>query len=140
ASTAHSLVDRWLMTIFGCPPLLLAAVGMYGLTAYSVQQRTKEIGIRLALGANSGTVRNMVVAQGMILAGSGVSLGIALRVRPGARLLATFLFGVTAARLRDICERARSTWRCRSLRGVVASARRNQSQSARRAPLRVATI
>jgi ABC-type antimicrobial peptide transport system permease subunit len=75
--------------------LLLAAIGIYGLMAYSVEQRTQEIGIRLALGAPTAQVRNMVVFQGMRLAIVGVIIGIAAAFGL-ARLIATFLFGVTA--------------------------------------------
>src|SRR5678816_285164 len=57
--------------------LLLAAIGIYGLMAYSVEQRTQEIGIRLALGANATQVKNMVVAQGFRLAVVGVVIGMA---------------------------------------------------------------
>ena len=57
----------WLMTVFGACALLLAAIGIYGLMAYSVEQRTQEIGIRLALGAPAHQVKNMVVRQGMRL-------------------------------------------------------------------------
>ena len=66
-----------LLTIFGCSALLLAAIGIYGLMAYSVEQRTQEIGIRMALGAESHNVRNMVIVQGMRLALMGVVIGIA---------------------------------------------------------------
>ena len=66
-----------LMTIFGGSALLLAAIGIYGLMAYSVEQRTQEIGIRLALGAETGAVRNMVVLQGMRLVLIGVASGSA---------------------------------------------------------------
>ena len=65
-----------LMTVFGGAALLLAAIGIYGLMAYSVEQRTQEIGIRLALGAGTGSVRNMVVFQGMRLALAGVAVGV----------------------------------------------------------------
>jgi ABC-type antimicrobial peptide transport system permease subunit len=75
--------------------LLLAAIGIYGLMAYSVQQRTQEIGIRLALGAQTSQVRRMVVTQGMLLAGAGVVIGLAAAFGL-ARLITTFLFGVTA--------------------------------------------
>jgi ABC-type antimicrobial peptide transport system permease subunit len=84
-----------LMTIFGCAALLLAAIGIYGLMAYSVQQRTQEIGIRLALGADSAKVRNMIVLQGMRLAVIGVLIGIAAAVGL-TRLIAGLLFGVKA--------------------------------------------
>jgi predicted permease len=84
-----------LMTVFGASALLLAAIGIYGLMAYSVAQRTQEIGIRIALGAEAQQVRRMVVFQGMRLAIIGVVLGL------GAswgltRLMASFLYEVQA--------------------------------------------
>jgi ABC-type antimicrobial peptide transport system permease subunit len=92
-STAREDFNMLLLTIFGCSALLLAAIGIYALMAYSVQQRTQEIGIRMALGAESHDVRNLVVGQGMRLALIGVAIGIA-----GAfgltRLIATLLYGV----------------------------------------------
>jgi ABC-type antimicrobial peptide transport system permease subunit len=84
-----------LLTIFGGAALVLAAIGIYGSMAYSVQQRTHEMGIRLALGAESTQVRNMVVWQGMRVALLGVVIGIAAAFGL-TRLLTTFLFGVTA--------------------------------------------
>jgi predicted permease len=93
-SIARARFDMWLMTIFGCCALLLAAIGVYGLIAYSVQQRTAEIGIRMALGADSRAVRRMVLGQGMSLAMAGIALGLASAFGL-ARLLAGFLFGVT---------------------------------------------
>ena len=85
----------WLMTIFGASALLLAAIGIYGLMAYSVEQRTQEIGIRLSLGADAGTVRRMVVRQGMQLALVGVVVGLAASWGL-ARLMTSFLFEVSA--------------------------------------------
>jgi len=82
-----------LMTVFGGAALFLAAIGIYGLMAYTVQQRTQEIGIRLALGAGTGHVRKMVVFQGMRLALVGVVIGIGAALGL-TRLIATFLFGV----------------------------------------------
>ena len=84
-----------LMTVFGASALLLAAIGIYGLMAYSVEQRTQEIGIRIALGAEAAQVRRMVVFQGMRLAVVGVVVGL------GAawgltRLMASFLYEVQA--------------------------------------------
>jgi predicted permease len=66
-----------LLSIFGACALLLAAIGIYGLMAYSVQQRTPEIGIRMALGSEPARVRNVVVYQGMRLALIGTAMGIA---------------------------------------------------------------
>jgi putative ABC transport system permease protein len=94
-STARQDFNALLMTIFGAAALLLAAVGIYGLMAYSVERRTREIGIRLALGAESGRVKNMVVMQGMRLVLIGVGAGIAAALAL-SRVLASFLFGVQA--------------------------------------------
>jgi predicted permease len=92
-STARQNLNMLLMTIFGCSALLLAAIGIYALMAYSVQQRTQEIGIRMALGAQPGTLRRMVLVQGMRLALIGVAIGIAAAFGL-TRLLASLLFGV----------------------------------------------
>lgn len=92
-STSRQRFNMLLMTIFGSAALFLAGIGIYGLMAYSVQQRTQEIGIRLALGAGPGSVRQMVVVQGMRLALIGVAAGIAAALAL-TRLLSTFLFGV----------------------------------------------
>jgi putative ABC transport system permease protein len=94
-STAREDFNALLMTIFGGAALLLAAVGIYGLMAYSVELRTREIGIRLALGAASSSVQNMVVLQGMRLVLTGVGIGMAAAVAL-SRILAGFLFGVQA--------------------------------------------
>ena len=94
-STSREQFNMWVMTVFGCAALLLAAVGIYGLMAYSVEQRTQEIGIRLALGAGTAQVKHMVVFQGMRLALAGVVIGVASAFGL-ARLISTFLFGVTA--------------------------------------------
>ena len=94
-STARQDFNMVLMSIFGGSALLLAAIGIYGLLAYSVEQRSKEIGIRLALGAGPRTVRNMVVWQGMRLASMGVAAGIAAAFAL-TRALQSLLFGVRA--------------------------------------------
>jgi predicted permease len=92
-STARQSFNMLLLTIFGAVALLLAAIGIYGLMAYSVAQRTQEIGIRMALGADRYTIRKLVVWQGMRLAFVGVVAGIAASFGL-TRLLSTFLFGV----------------------------------------------
>ena len=92
-SVSRQRFNMLLMTVFGSSALLLAAIGIYGLMAYSVEQRTQEIGIRLALGAETGAVRNMVVVQGMRLVLIGVAIGIGSAFGL-TRFLAAFLFGV----------------------------------------------
>lgn len=92
-STSRERFNTILMTVFGSSALLLAVIGIYGLMTYSVQQRTQEIGIRMALGAEGRNVRNMVVMQGMRLVLIGVAIGIGSAFGL-TRLLASFLFGV----------------------------------------------
>ncbi|MGZ8868825.1 MAG: FtsX-like permease family protein, partial [Thermoanaerobaculia bacterium] len=94
-SVSRQKFNMWVMTVFGGCALLLAAIGIYGLMAYSVEQRTQEIGIRLALGAPASQVRRMVVTQGMILAGVGVVIGLGAAFGL-AQLITSFLFGVTS--------------------------------------------
>lgn len=94
-STARQRFNMLLMTVFGAMALLLAAIGIYGLMAYTVAQRTQEIGIRLALGAEGSQVRNMVVRQGMELVLAGVAIGLAAAWAL-ARLIQALLFGVKA--------------------------------------------
>ncbi len=92
-STARQSFNMLLLTIFGAVALLLAAIGIYGLMAYSVAQRTQEMGIRIALGADRRAIRKLVVGQGMRLALVGVVAGIVAAFGL-TRLLDTFLFGV----------------------------------------------
>jgi predicted permease len=92
-NTARQRFNMLLLTVFGSAGLLMAAIGIYGVMSYSVQQRTQELGIRMALGAQASNLRNMVIRQGMALVLIGVIVGIG-----GAfwltRFLAGFLFGV----------------------------------------------
>jgi putative ABC transport system permease protein len=94
ASVAQQRLTMLLLTIFAAAALLLAAVGIYGVIAYSVTQRTQEIGIRMALGARHGDVLRMVVGQAMALSAVGILIGGA-----GAflltRLMTKLLFNVT---------------------------------------------
>jgi len=92
-STALTDFNMTLLAVFAGIALVLAAVGIYGLMAYSVQQRIQETGIRMALGASPEDVRKMVVWQGMRLALAGVLLGVASAFAL-SRVLASFLFGV----------------------------------------------
>jgi putative ABC transport system permease protein len=88
-NTSRQRLNMLLMTIFGGAALVLAAIGIYGLMAYSVQHRTQEIGIRMALGAQADRVRWSIVGQGMTLVGVGIVAGIV-----AAFFLATFLAAV----------------------------------------------
>ncbi len=88
-NTSRQRLNMLLMTIFAGSALVLAAIGIYGLMAYSVQHRTQEIGIRMALGAQADRVRWSIVGQGMTLVGVGIVIGVV-----AAFFLATFLAAV----------------------------------------------
>ena len=83
-----------LLTLFGGLALILAAVGVYGVLSYSVNQQTREIGIRMALGATPAEVMRWVVAQGLRLAGVGVLIGVFAGLVL-MRSVASLLFGIS---------------------------------------------
>jgi predicted permease len=84
-----------LLGAFGALALLLAVVGIYGVLSFSISRRTREMGIRLALGADTRRVFMLVVRDGMMLVGLGILIGLAAGAA-GARSLASFLYGVSA--------------------------------------------
>ncbi|MFN8572074.1 MAG: FtsX-like permease family protein [Gemmatimonadaceae bacterium] len=96
ASLAQPRFYLSLLLAFAGAALLLAAVGLYGVIAYAVQQRAREIGVRMALGASSAAVLRMVVREGLAMSAVGVVLGIAGALAL-TRLLQSLLFGVTPA-------------------------------------------
>jgi predicted permease len=103
-NTIEELIDQglWaprmgaaLLTVFGGLALFLAVVGVYGVLSYSVSQQTREIGVRMAMGAQSGRILRLVVGQGMRLAIAGLTLGILIALA-STRVLSSLLFGVSA--------------------------------------------
>jgi putative ABC transport system permease protein len=92
-SVAARRFSMMLVTLFAVMAAFLAAVGLYGVVAYSVSQRTREIGLRLAIGAQRSDVLRMVVWGGLKLAAAGIVLGLACAIL-AARLAATMLFEV----------------------------------------------
>jgi putative ABC transport system permease protein len=85
----------WMMAVFAGLALTLASIGLYGVMAYTVRLRTREIGVRIAIGATPGAVARAIVRDGMLLAVIGIALGIAASLAL-TRLLDTLLFGVGA--------------------------------------------
>jgi putative ABC transport system permease protein len=95
ASLAQPRFYLMVILAFAVASLLLSAIGVYGIVAYMVRQRTREIGVRLALGATSSRITRMVVGEGLILAGWGIGLGILVSLLVGGQIQA-LLFGVDA--------------------------------------------
>ena len=95
-----NVADRSQQTVllgtFAAVALLLAASGLYGVLSYGVTQRSREIGLRIALGASAGAVVRMIVRRGLTLAGLGLVAGMALAAG-ATRALSTLLYGVGAA-------------------------------------------
>jgi putative ABC transport system permease protein len=92
-STAQARFNTFLLAVFAGVALVLAAIGIYGVMAYSVTQRTHEIGIRMALGAQIADVFRLVTREGFALALAGVALGVLLSAAM-TRLLRSLLFQV----------------------------------------------
>ena len=93
-TVAQPRLQTWLLSLFAGVALILAAVGLYGVLAYTVTHRHREIGIRLALGASKRNVLSLVIAQGMKLALAGMAIGI-LAALALTRIIRSLLYGVT---------------------------------------------
>jgi ABC-type antimicrobial peptide transport system permease subunit len=103
--TGHQIIDGGLfqakvgvvlLSVFGLLALGLASIGLYGIMAYSVSQRKREIGLRMALGAAQASVLRLILKQGMSLVVTGVSIGFVAALFVG-RLLSKMLYGVSAS-------------------------------------------
>jgi ABC-type antimicrobial peptide transport system permease subunit len=90
-----------LLGVFGALALVLAAVGLYGVLAYTVTQRSREVGIRIALGASRGRVLGMILGHGLKLAGIGLAIGLAAALAI-TRLMTALLYGVSPTDLLTI--------------------------------------
>ena len=93
-STASAAFRMWLMGAFAVIALSLAAIGVYGVMAYAVRQRTREIGIRMAIGAEPRELTRMIVMTSLRYSIAGIVSGVAAALLL-ARLLETFLFGIS---------------------------------------------
>jgi putative ABC transport system permease protein len=91
AQTSFALV---MLAIAGGMALVLGVIGVYGVIAYTVEQRRREVGIRMALGAPAAAVKRMFLRRGLLLAGVGIALGLA-GAASFSRLMSSLLFGVT---------------------------------------------
>ena len=91
-------MSAWLLGCFGAAGLTLGTIGLYGVMSYSVRRRTREIGIRMAMGARRGAVLRMVLRQGLTLTGVGVAIGLAMAAVIG-RLSAGLLYGISGTDL-----------------------------------------
>ena len=92
-SVAFRRYPMLLLLVFASVALVLAGVAIYGVISYSVSQRTREIGIRMALGASQGGILRMVIRQGMTLVLGGVAIGLGASLAVG-KLLSSLLFGI----------------------------------------------
>jgi predicted lysophospholipase L1 biosynthesis ABC-type transport system permease subunit len=92
-ATWRTRMSAWLLGAFAMLALILAAVGVYGVMSQSVAQRSREIGVRMALGADRSAIFSLILGRGFIVAIAGVALGIALTI-PSMRLLAALLYQV----------------------------------------------
>ena len=93
-STSHELVAVALVALFAGLALLLASIGLYGVMSYSISQSTRELGLRMALGASTSNLLRLVLSRGLLLTTTGIAIGIALALLL-TRLLGNLLYQVS---------------------------------------------
>jgi ABC-type antimicrobial peptide transport system permease subunit len=96
AETGARSVQLWALGAFAAVAFLLASIGIHGLLSFAVSQRTQEIGVRVALGAQPGDILGMVLRQGLVLAAVGMAVGVVVAYAAGSAMRA-LLAGVTPA-------------------------------------------
>ena len=133
--TSQSRFTMWLMGIFAASALMLAVVGIYGVMSYLVTQRTREIGIRLALGADGRDILRLVVGNGARMIGAGIAIGVV------AAFALQRLVSIAALRRdrrrRRLGPRRRGAGGCRAGRLLPAGAARDAGRSLERAQVRI---
>ena len=129
----------WLVAAFSGIALLLAGIGIFGVIAYSVAQRTHEIGVRAALGASRGRVMALVIRHALLLTAAGLALGIAGAVA-GTRFMSSLLFGVQPNDLVSMAAAVLALGIVGLLRGVDSGPPRRGGRSAGRAADGVNTV
>ncbi len=117
-----------LSTIFGLVALLLTSVGLYGLLSYEVTRRTREIGIRMAIGAQAAQVQRAVLSKIVVTVFIGLAIGVPLAFAT-TRLITSLLYKVSAFDIDDLCRCDPDLSRSRGPRGVLASTTRFASRS-----------
>ena len=136
ASLSERRFSMEMVGLFALTALLLAGLGIYGVISYMVSERTHEIGIRLALGAQSRNILRMVLRQGLGLAIAGAAVGLAWRADRVA-LDGWLALRREADRSSDVCGRRRSPHRRRAARLLYSGAAGDARRSAGRAEIRI---